>query len=261
MYTRTAHTYACANGIDTTVVSFYCNFSPISRITCSCFNINDIFAKLESVTEQLQVRYGRSIIRLNVPSFFANELLLPRLSSFSQVREETDIRIETTFFAPKTHPPEADLSIVVGAGPWEGLTVHELFAQSFIAACSPAFLIDNPINSYADLNGQTLLLSEERREAWERWTLGLGIEPIKPNRLVRLDTMAAVVRAAEEGVGVALVPSRLSADRFSAGGLVRLFDAELTTNENYVLLHRPEDQSREDLQELTRWILSECRVA
>jgi LysR family transcriptional regulator, glycine cleavage system transcriptional activator len=224
-------------------------------------HINDIFAKLEKVTEQLQVRYGRTIIRLNVPPFFANELLLPRLSSFSQAREETDIRIETTFAAPKTHPPEADLSIVVGTGPWEGLTVHELFAQSFIAACSPEFLLENPIDTYADLNGKTLLLHEERRDAWERWAQGLGIAPIKPNRLVRLDTMSAVVLAAEQGVGVALVPSRLSADRFLAGGLMKLFDAELKTNESYVLLHRPEDRAREDLQELTRWILSSCRVA
>ena len=50
-------------------------------------------------------------------------------------------------------------------------------------------------------------------------------------------------------------------DRFAAGGLVKLFDAELRTNESYVLLQRPEDRSREDLQELTRWILSECQVA
>jgi LysR family glycine cleavage system transcriptional activator len=223
-------------------------------------HINDIFAKLESVTEQLQIRYGRTIIRLNVPPFFANEMLLPRLASFSQAREETDIRIETTFSAPKTHPAEADLSIVVGAGPWEGLTVHELFAQSFIAACSPGFLADNPIVRYTDLNGKTLLVHEDRREAWERWAVGLGIEPIKPNRLVRLDTMSAVVIAAEQGVGVALVPSRLSADRFAAGGLVKLFDAELATNESYVILQRPEDREREDLQEFTQWILSECGV-
>ncbi len=149
----------------------------------------------------------------------------------------------------------------MGSGPWDGLTAYELFAQSFIAACSPAFLLENPINSYADLSGKTLLLHEERREAWERWAAGLGIEPIKPNRLVRLDTMSAVVLAAEQGVGIALVPSRLSADRFAAGGLVKLFEAELTTNESYVLLHRPEDREREDLQELTQWILSECRVA
>jgi len=38
-------------------------------------------------------------------------------------------------------------------------------------------------------------------------------------------------------------------------GLVKLFDAELTTNESYYLLHRPEDRAREDLQELTRWDL------
>ena len=146
-------------------------------------------------------------------------------------------------------------------GPWEGLTVHELFAQSFIAACSPGFLLENPIETYADLNGKNLLLHEERRDAWERYATGLKIPPIKPNRLVRLNTMSAVVLAAEQGVGVALVPSRLSADRFAAGGLVKLFTDELRTNENYVLLHRPEDGAREDLQELTRWILSECRVA
>ncbi len=224
-------------------------------------HINDIFSKLESVTEQLQVRYGRTIIRLNVPPFFANELLLPRLASFSQAREETDIRIETAYSASKTHPPEADLSIVVGAGPWNDLVVHELFTQSFIATCSPAFRRDHPIREYTDLNGKTLIVHEERREAWERWAIGVGIEPIKPNRLVRLDTMSAVVLAAEQGVGAALVPARLSADRFAAGGLVKLFDAELATNESYVLLHRPEDRDREDLQELTAWILKECRVA
>src|SRR5450755_2044734 len=224
-------------------------------------HINEIFAKLESVTEQLQASFGRSIIRLNVPPFFANELLLPRLASFSHAGEATDIRIETTFSASKTHPPEADLSVVVGAGPWEGLTAHELFAQSFIAACSPAFLVENPIDTHADLNGKTLLQHEERADAWERWALGVGISPIKPNRLIRLDNMSAVVLAAEQGVGVALVPSRLSADRFVAGGLVKLFDAELTTNESYVLLHRPEIAAREDLQELTYWILKEFCVA
>jgi len=223
--------------------------------------VSEIFSKLETVTEQLKVRYGRSILRLNVPPFFANALLLPRLASFTQAREETDIRIETTSSAPKALPPEADLSIVLGTGPWEGLTVHELFAQSFIAACSPSFLAEHRIEVHEDLNGKNLLLHEERRDAWERWAMGLKMEPIRPARLVRLNTMSDVVRAAEQGVGVALVPSRLSADRFAAGGLVKLFDEELSTNESYVLLHRPEDGNREDLQEFTRWILNECRLA
>jgi DNA-binding transcriptional LysR family regulator len=112
-----------------------------------------------------------------------------------------------------------------------------------------------------DLNGKTLLQHQERRNAWERWAIWLGIDPVKPSRLIRLDNMSAVVLAAQEGVGVELVASRLCADRFVTGSLVRLFEAELTTGDHYVLLHRPGDQAREDLRELTQCILSEFRVA
>ena len=70
-------------------------------------HISDIFSKLESVTEQLQVRYGRTIIRLNVLPFFANELLLPRLlATFSQAREETDIHASRRHF-PRRRPAPA----------------------------------------------------------------------------------------------------------------------------------------------------------
>jgi LysR family glycine cleavage system transcriptional activator len=222
-------------------------------------HINELFSKLESVTEQLQRRFGRSIIRLNVPSFFASELLLPRLASFTQAREDTDIRIESALNAERVHPPEADLSIVVGTGPWEGMCVRPLFEQVFIAACAPAYLLENPINSVADLDGKTLLVHEDRRDAWDRWSALIGIESPKPNRIVRLDTMSAVVRATEQGVGVALIPALLSAERFNSGMLARLFDAELVTNESYVLLHRPEDGERADLRELADWIVDVSR--
>ena len=78
-------------------------------------------------------------------------------------------------------------------------------------------------------------------------------DPHNDKRLMELMKVLSHTGQIEKAVGIA--------DRFSAGGLVKLFDAELTTNESYYLLHRPEDRAREDLQELTRWILSECRVA
>ena len=219
-------------------------------------HVNDIVTRFESVNEELRVRYGRSIIRLNVPPFFANELLLPRLASCA-FSLETDIRIDTNFGAPRTHPPDADLSIVVGTGPWRDFTAHELFAQSFIAACSPAFLLSNPIDTYTDLNDKTLLQHKDRPDGWDLWARSAGIRPITPARLIRLDNISAVVLAAEQGVGIALVPTRLSAARFATGGLVKLFDVEWTTNEHYVLLHRRVDHAREDLREFTRWIVKE----
>ena len=46
--------------------------------------IDDLFTRLESVTEQLRARFGRSSVRLHVPAYFASEMLLPRLSEFSK---------------------------------------------------------------------------------------------------------------------------------------------------------------------------------
>jgi len=141
-------------------------------------HINDIFAKLEKITEQLQVRYGRTIIRLNVPPFFANELLLPRLSSFSQTMKKP-IFASRHVLCAQNSSAEADLSIVVGTGPWEGLTCTSCRAKFHcgLLARVPA---GEPHRSLHRSDGKTLLLHEERRDAWERWAAGLGFPPSSP---------------------------------------------------------------------------------
>jgi LysR family glycine cleavage system transcriptional activator len=207
----------------------------------------------------LQLRYGRTTVRLHVPPLFASEILLPRLQSYWQQRTETDLRIDTANAAAHVYPADADLSVVVGAGPWEGMRSHCLFAQNFVPACAPALLARLPIKSVADLDRHTLIVHEARRDAWERWAVALGLEPPRNSRLVRLDTLSAVTRAAEQGLGIALVPYPLSAARFESGSLVRAFEEELCTRESYFLLRRPEQSDRRDVEELAEWILRECR--
>ena len=51
-------------------------------------HVETIFARLERVTEQLQIRHGRSVVRLRTPPFFATELLLPRLLGHVRAAEK-----------------------------------------------------------------------------------------------------------------------------------------------------------------------------
>ena len=53
------------------------------------FYMETMFARLETVTEQLRIRYGGDVIRLHIPPFFATEMLLPRLPSFLPYRAST----------------------------------------------------------------------------------------------------------------------------------------------------------------------------
>lgn len=219
-------------------------------------HVDTVFARLETVTEQLQIRRGRSVVRLHIPPFFATELLLPRLPKFLESQPDTDIHINTLAAPVPAHAADADLSIVVGAAPEGGQASHKLFSQAFVPACSPALLQRNPIDTIEDLNNHTLITHEVRRDGWQRWAQPLGIE-LHPKKLVRLDTMFAAAQAAEHGVGVALVSEPLANERFLQGSLVKLFDAQLQTGESYFLILRNEDAARPDVSALKQWILDQ----
>lgn len=219
-----------------------------------------VFARLEAVTEQLQVRYGRGVVRLNIPPFFASEMLLPKLPRLLAAQPDTDIHINTILASLQTHPADADISIVVDAAPADGLSSHRLFSQAYVPACSPTLLQRAPIQAVADLNQHTLIEHEARRDGWQRWAERLGTE-LRPKKVVRFDTMDTAAQAAEHGVGVALVSSRLGKQRFTQGSLIKLFDAELETGESYFLLLRREDAERPDIRALTQWMLDEFRSA
>lgn len=223
-------------------------------------HIDSMFSRLESVTEQLKARYGRGVVRLHMPPFFATELLLPKLPALLEAQPDTDIHINTALAPMQTHPSDADVSIVVNATPDSGLDCHKLFSQAFVPACSPSLLLRTPINTVEDLNQHTLIVHEARRDGWERWAESLGTR-LRPKKIVRFDTMAAAAEAAEHGVGVALVASRIGNDRFEQGSLVRLFSTELQTGESYFLLLRREDANRPDVRALTQWLLNEFRIA
>src|SRR4051812_43574093 len=109
--------------------------------------IDDLFIKLDSVTEQLRARFGRSSLRLHVPAYFASEMLLPRLSEFSTLHD-IDLRIDTSGVHGRAHAAEADISVVVGSGPWNGLIAHPLFAQNMVPACSPRLFAEKPLRRY-----------------------------------------------------------------------------------------------------------------
>jgi LysR family transcriptional regulator, glycine cleavage system transcriptional activator len=217
-------------------------------------NIDALFVQLECVTQQLRERFNRLVVRLQVPSFFASELLLPRLASFSALRSEVDLRLATDIAPNDLHSSDADVSIVIGQGPWPGLQSTRLFNQTYVAACSPQLQALAGLRSPLDLEHAALIAHEHRPELWQRWAALQGMPPLRPKQLIRVDTMSAVVHAAEQGVGVALVSAPLAAARFSAGTLVRLFDTELETGDSYFLVTRPADAERAPIAALLEWL-------
>ncbi|MGK2926506.1 MAG: LysR substrate-binding domain-containing protein [Lysobacterales bacterium] len=219
--------------------------------------LDGMFARLEAETAQLSAEASRGLIRLCVPPFFASEMLLPRLQSFQATAPDTDIRLATQPSLMKVHPAEADLSILLGDGDWPDLVTHRLFARRLIVGCAPALAAGLDPQSYASLDGQTLIVHENRPEAWENWARALGITPPRAGKVIRFDSMSAVVQAAAQGLGVAIVSWPLARNRFDRGELVRVFEQEVITREHFYLAHRPDESERPEVARLIDWIIAE----
>jgi LysR family glycine cleavage system transcriptional activator len=216
-----------------------------------------MFSRLEAETHQIRADYGRSVIRLCVPPFFASELLVPKLSEFKSLMPEIDIRVTTQPSTMKAHPADADLSILLGKDDWPGLEALPLFSHHIMTACSPELKKKFGFDSFSDLDGRTLIVHENRPQSWENWAKALNIRPPKPGKVYRFDSMTAVVQAAVQGHGVAIVSWPLSENLFKSGALVRALDDEVDTGEKFFVAYREEEKGRKEVARLIEWIVDE----
>jgi DNA-binding transcriptional LysR family regulator len=135
---------------------------------------------------------------------------------------------------PAIHPPTADVSVLLSEEAPQGLRSTRLFSVSLTAVCAQEHAAA-VAHLGSDVFGQMpLIVHRARPFAWAHWAQEIGLaspEPKnpEPKNVIELDTMSAVVRAAERGVGMALVPAVLCDSWFRSGALVRLFTVELAT--------------------------------
>ncbi len=158
------------------------------------------------------------------------------------------------------HPPDADVSIVLGSGNWNELQSHRLFSQTYVPAASPALLTRTPLATIEQLDGQTLLVFEARKDGWERWAESAGLQMPRPRKRIAFNNMSSLVRATERSAGIGLIPGTLSAERFRAKSLTRLFDHEWTTEDSYFLVHRAEVAARPEVMAFRKWLLDELQT-
>ena len=222
--------------------------------------IEYLFERLDAATRELRARSGRSTLRLRVASFFASEFLLPRLAALHAAQPEIDLEIDTDGTGTDVHPPDADVSIVLGSGNWNELQSHRLFSQTYVPAASPALLTRTPLATIEQLDGQTLLVFEARKDGWERWAESAGLQMPRPRKRIAFNNMSSLVRATERSAGIGLIPGTLSAERFRAKSLTRLFEHEWTTEDSYFLVHRAEVAARPEVVAFRKWLLDELQT-
>jgi LysR family glycine cleavage system transcriptional activator len=223
--------------------------------------VTPLIEQLDAVVARYKKGPERSSIRISVQPFFASEYFIPRLHDFTALHPTVDIKVGTSDESAEKHPADADLSIRLFRTPPADMRSDLLFPLTMAPAGSPELQRKLVVKDGKICSDFPIIVHETYPSAWKQWSEVAGIKLPENQKVTRLDSMIAVVRAAQRGIGAALVPIPIGNLWFAEGSVVRLFEQELVANVSYYLVG-PDDRGSDERLELFRsWILETFATA
>lgn len=199
----------------------------------------------------------RTALSISVQPFFASEVFVPRLPEFRVRHPHIDILIDTSDESPEKHPARADVSIRVFRSAPDKLYSRKLFPLRLVPVGTQQFRKTMRVTNGQITSEFPIIVHATRPQAWQDWQRRSRIRLPTSTPAVHADSMIAVARAAEKGLGAALVPLHLSDAWIRSGSLVRLFDQELTTDDAFYFVCRNEDADDQNVRLLRDWVFQE----
>jgi LysR family glycine cleavage system transcriptional activator len=222
------------------------------------------FAKVSVALAALQDA-GREMLRqrrdsgselwISALPFFTSTVLIPALSDFKRRNPGLTLRIEATHQYADFNASRVDAAIRYGREHSAGLKFEPLVEVTGLPVCAPA-LIKAGLRNPEDLSREVLIHLTSQPRAWPAWLKAAGIPQLTPRGHLWLDSVPAMLEAAEHGLGVTLAMAPLIKARPGFGKkLVAPFDLKTGPAETIYLVSRTEQARDRRLGALRRWIV------
>ena len=186
--------------------------------------------------------------------FFTSTILIPALPDFKRRHPELTLRIEATHQYADFNASRVDVAIRYGREHSTGLKFEPLVQIKGLPVCAPA-LIKGGLQKPADLSREILIHLTTQPRAWPAWLKEAGLPQLEPRGHLWLDSVPAMLEAAEQGLGVTLGMSPLIKARPGFGKrLVAPFAFEPVHSETIYLVSRTEQARDRRIGAVRRWI-------
>lgn len=224
---------------------------------------DDLRPTLEDLDQVIQRNsrvVGQEVLKLSVQPFLANELLVPRLAEFFTDNPDISVTVDTSNGDADKIDRSADVSIRLFSAPPATDIWDRLFALRLVPVGSPGFYDDVKVVGGRVTSKFPLIVHDARPKAWQRWQRSSGITLPGQSKIIRLNDMVSIARAAEQGLGAALMPAQLCDARIRSGSLVPIFDHELEYSEAYYFTCSDAAAAQPHIATFRRWLLQELAL-
>ncbi|MCC8978835.1 LysR substrate-binding domain-containing protein [Bradyrhizobium acaciae] len=218
--------------------------------------VSAALATLQEASRDMLRQRGEASSELWISSlpFFTSAVLLPALPEFKRRHPQLTLRIEATHQYADFTGSRVDVAIRYGREHAAGLKVEPLVKVKGLPVCTPA-LLKAGLRTPADLSREVLIHVTTQPRAWPGWLKEAGLPHLAPRGHLWLDSVPAMLEAAEHGLGVALALAPLIKARPGFGKrLVAPFAFEPVQSETIFLVSRTEQARDRRISAVRRWI-------
>jgi len=222
------------------------------------------FNLMQQAVANIQAYDEQIPLTITAPPSFIAKWLIPRLSEFSQLHPEIDVRIDSSTRLVDFEREDIDVGIRFSLADDPELDSTHLLSLEVIPVCSPSFLDKHPgLKTLHDLKKQTLLHYDMGLEGntwpdWDMWFKTMGIEGVDTSHGIYFNQPDMLIQAAIEGQGIALVATIFAANDIQNGRLIQPFALSMPIHFSYYMVSSKLKAHNKKVQAFKAWILAQC---
>lgn len=216
-------------------------------------DIRAALAQISNATIALQANPDGGALNLAILPSFGTHWLAPRLPEFFQGNSGITLNMSTRTQVFDFAQESFHGAIHFGQDNWPGTRAVKLWDEQALAVVAPELLKGS--------NPQDLprLQLETRPKAWAQWADAQGwADPGRPAMIV--DQFATMLRAAQAGLGVALMPNYLVIQELKRGDLVVLPDTQPVSTGAYYLVWPELAEEYPALSAFRTWLAAKAQT-
>jgi len=214
------------------------------------FQLQALEARASSIRESRQ----KNSVVVSTTASIAARLLLPRLSDLHRQLPEIELSVLTEQLVIDPDGIQTDISIRMGQGPWPGCQCQPLMNDALYPAVHPSLMKGSRRTPNSLFGKYPLIHDRDPDTAWSTWLAAYPVAGLDIRKGPRHSSSDLVIRAAKEGLGIALVRDRLAADEIGTGALTRPFgEQKISIEKAYWVVTQP-GEVRQAVALVVEWL-------
>jgi len=217
-------------------------------------------AEMDAAVSKVRESKRANSVTISTTPSFAVRWLLPRLPSFEADCPGIEVSVVVDQRRKQPHEEGADISVRMGSGPWPDVLCLPLMGDRLYPVMSPQYWEKSGRPGLIeDLSRLRLLHDRDPNASWGVWKQSCSPFMLDVRRGSRFTSSDLVLRAAEQGMGVALARERLAIDSIRIGTLIRPFDdVAVELKSAYWLILNEHSRSRLVVRKTIDWLVAEA---